>query len=152
MHLFDAVSLVGFGPVHLGMSRNEVRRLLPGPRVSFGRWQAEPDSTEAFLGNAFQVDYDAEGRAGYIELSRGGPFTVTYKGIDVFRTPAAQIEALISQDAAYDQSHPEVGSSYVYPRLALSVWRDDKPEDDPDDRELGLYFDTIGLGQAGYYD
>lgn len=147
---FEAVPLVGFGPVHLGMSRAEVRRLLPEPVVSFARWQAEPNSTEAFLENAFQANYDAQGQAEYLELSRGGPFTVTYKGVDVFGTPAADIVELFSRDAAQDQSNPEAGYSYFYPSLALSVWRDGLPGDAPDEPELGLYFDTLGLGRPGY--
>lgn len=149
---FDVVPLSGIGPVRLGMMRQDVRSALPAPVVSFARWQAEPDSTDAFLGNAFQVDYDASGGVEYIELSRGGPFTVRYKGVSLFDTEAERIIGLVSLDAPYDETDPELGSSYIFPSLAMSLWREDWPGDDSDEPDRGQFFDTVGVGKAGYYD
>ena len=44
---------------------------------------------------------------------------------------------------------PEVGYSYIFPSLELSVWRPPLPNNtsDPD----GRCFRTIGVGRKGYY-
>ena len=51
--------------------------------------------------------------------------------------------------AEYDPDDPEVGYSYIYPDLDLSVWRSTMPEGQEDDE--GRFFRSVGVGRAGYY-
>jgi hypothetical protein len=74
---------------------------------------------------------------------------VTYKGISVFETEAEELIRLIALDTPYNGGDPELGYSFVFPRLELSLWRPVIPESIDD--ENGKYFSTIGIGRKGYY-
>lgn len=141
---------VGVGPIRLGMSRSLVRSLMPGPRKSFRRASSNPHETDAFHGQGFQVFYGgAEPVVEYIELSRDSGFRALYGGMDIFETPADEVVALISSNAPFDPNDEEIGYSYIFPILDLSLWRPTVP-DSPEDAE-GRQFSTIGVGGKGYY-
>ena len=61
---------------------------------------------------------------------------------DPFEMPADELVAFITRLAAFDSSDFELGYSYIFPNLELSVWRPDKEQP---------YFSTIGIGCRGYY-
>ena len=73
--------------------------------------------------------------------------TAIYQDLDVFTTVAEQVVQHITQQASFDADDPELGYSYIFPALDLSLWRPDLPEDNPGSQ----YFATIGIGKAGYY-
>ena len=153
---FNVIPLEKAGPVSLGMNRQQVRDALSVPVVSFKKTSTSAAATDAFLEHAFQVFYDENDRAEFIELSSGGPFTALYKGISVFETKADDLVALVSQDASVDLNDPELGYSFVFPALELSLWRGSLPETDEDEEyedeeNAGLFFDTIGIGKRGYH-
>jgi len=116
------------------------------PVESFHKTGESP-LVDAYLDSCFQVFYDEAYTVEYIELSRNGPLTAIYNDLDVFATTAEQVVQHIGQHAAFDASDPELGYSYIFPDLDLSVWRPHLPEDGPD----GQYFATIGIGKPGYY-
>ena len=148
--VYEAIPHVGVGPVKLGMTREEVHRVMPGPCESFLKGLNSEHETDAFHDSGFQVFYGGEGPVvEYIELSREAGFRVLYRGVDVFATPADQVVAHVSGDAAFDPTDPELGYAYIVPDLDLSLWRPVLPEtpEDPEGRE----FSTIGVGVAGYY-
>jgi hypothetical protein len=148
--VYEAIPRVGVGPVKLGMTREEVRRVMPGPCDSFLKGLNPEHETDAFHDSGFQVFYGGEGPvAEYIELSREAGFRVLYRGLDVFATPADQVLSHVSGDAASDPNDPELGYAYIFPDLDLSLWRPVLPErpEDPEGRE----FSTIGIGVAGCY-
>jgi hypothetical protein len=148
--VYEAIPHVGVGPVKLGMTREEVHRVMPGPREYFLKGLNPEHETDAFHESGFQVFYGGEMPVvEYIELSRGAGFRVLYRGLDVFATPADQVLAHVSGDAAFDPDDPELGYAYIFPDLDLSLWRPVLPEspEDPEGRE----FSTIGIGAAGYY-
>ncbi len=149
MPSYDVVPHRGVGPVLLGMSCQESRAAMGMQPHVYRRNIFATEDTDSYLGNAFQVDFDREERVEFIELSPGWPAIAVYRGISVFETPADQLVALISQEAGYDRSDPELGYSYVFPELELAVWRPVLPEDD-DDPE-GRYFATIAVGRRGYF-
>lgn len=73
----------------------------------------------------------------------------SYRGIDVFLTPADEVVSRISRDAPFDPEHPEPGHTYIFPRLDLSLWRPTRPG--TAEGEAGRGFSTIGVGIPGYY-
>jgi hypothetical protein len=142
---------IGVGPVRLGMSRDEVRRVMPEPAKPFRKAPTLRHETDAFHKSAFQVFYEGDHpTVEYIELSRGSVVRAVYGGLDVFATPADEVVAHISRDSEFDQSDPEIPYSYLFRGLQLSLWRPTIPESDTDTD--GRYFSTIGIGKRGYYD
>ncbi|MEV0794386.1 hypothetical protein [Kribbella sp. NPDC050459] len=94
--------------------------------------------------------FDADDRAEAIELGRPTDpgVAVTYGGLDIFQTPAADlVEALRRTTRVLEE---ENGHSYTAPDLLLALWRPTTPED-PDDAE-GNYFESVLIAEPGYYD
>ena len=140
----------GVGPVMLGMERMRVHEVMPESPCSFKKTPVSEYETDAFHQSGFQVFYGGDSpRVEYIELSRDCGFSVFYRKIDVFGTPASELVDLLSRDAAIDQSNPEHGYSYSFPELDLCVWRSVIPDSASD--EEGRRFDTIGIGVEGYF-
>ena len=105
---------------------------------------------DAYHENAFQLFFDENGRVEYIELFKSQGFSVNYKGTDVFGLPADALVSLISQDAPFDPKAPELGYSYIFPLLEMSVWRPTIPEPEDVSPEWTT-FATVGIGRKGYY-
>ena len=142
---------VGVGPVHLGMSRDEVRRAMPEPAKPFRKAPTSQHETDTFHQSAFQVFYGGDvPTVEYIELSGGSVVRAHYRDLDVFTTPANEVVAYISRDSDFDQTDPEIPYSYLFRGLQLSLWRPTIPESDTDTD--GRFFATIGIGRRGYYD
>src|SRR5262249_29981179 len=141
---------VGVGPVKLGMTRDEVHRLMPGPNIPFRKSPDDKHETDAFHDAGFQVFYTGDAPVvEYIELSAGLGLQAIYDGISVFEKDASEVVAHISRNAAFDPDDWELGYSYVFRALDLSLWRPFLPES-PNDPE-GRQFMTIGIGVKGYY-
>ena len=139
------------------MSRQEARDALDVPVLSFKKGPSSTSPTDAFLENAFQVFYDEDDCVEFIELSRGGSFTVLYQGTNVFETTAEELLGVVARDTDYDKDRPEQGYSFIFPEVELSLWRQSLLEDEEDDMDgeeyekPGTYFDTVGVGASGYY-
>lgn len=150
MTSYEVIPHIGVGPVRLGMTREEVRRAMPGPCESFLKGLNARHETDAFHDGGFQVFYGGEGPvAEYIELSRDSGFRAVYRDVDVFETPADSLLAHISGDATSDPEDRESGYAYIFDNLDLSLWRPVLPGS-PED-SAGREFSTIGIGVVGYY-
>ena len=133
----------GVEPVRLGMARADVHRAMPGGRVSFRKTPASAHDTDAWHDNGFQVFYGGlEPSVEFIEVSADRSYVVKYNGLDVFATPADELVKIVAADAPFDEADPELGYSYVFPRLELALWRPTRERP---------YFATIAVGIAGYF-
>ncbi len=145
--VFDLVPHVGAGEVHLGMRRSEVRRLLGDAVMSYKKVPGAVLTDRYFAD--LQVAYDREDRVEYIELNGPGDVDAVFRGRSLLFLPADEVLDWMKRFAEYDPDDPEVGYSYVYPDLDLSLWRPvlpDNPEDDD-----GRYFQSVGIARAGYF-
>jgi hypothetical protein len=134
---------IGVGPVRLAMTRNEARAAMLASSQSC---QEDPHAKrDLYHRNAFQVFYDATETVEYIELSRGGDFDATFAGERILEIPADDAVRFVESFAPYSTSDPELGWSYVFPALDLSLWRP------VTGGEEGRTFATVGVGRAGYY-
>jgi len=153
MNRYTLEPLVGVGPVQLGMIRAESRQRLGATPSSFKKaptlFPNAPD-VDAYHGNAFQLFFDENDRVEYIELSKSPDLFVDYKGIDVFALRAEDLVTLISRNAPFDPNDPELGYSYVFPLLEMSLWRPTIPEPEDANPEWTT-FATVGVGRKGYY-
>lgn len=145
MKVFEVEPLKGIGDIKLGMDRQTVRNLMKAaPETSGSRQQVE-----SYHDGGLQVFYGKNDQVEFIELLRGSGVAAHTRGIDVFETPAQEVLTQIASFSEYNQDDPEVGYSYVFPDLELSLWRPNIPE--TDEEEDGKYFSTIGIGVPGYY-
>jgi hypothetical protein len=143
IYQFEVVPLVGIGPVKLGMSRGQSRAAIG---LTFEPFEKSPGvPIDAYLGSHYQVFFDSAGLVEYIELSGDGPVVALYRQISVFETKVEALVAHLCRDADYDRTDWELGYSYIFPKLALSVWRPIM------DNAEHPYFATIGVGIRGYY-
>jgi hypothetical protein len=131
----------GAFPLTLGMSRPEVHELLGKPG-SVSR------NIEWFFENGLQIEYK-QGRTVFIQVSRGCGLTARYKGVDLLKLPATKAVALVSKEADYDGEHWELGYTYRFPKLALTLWRPVMPSNSKDPN--GRYFDTVAVAVEGYW-
>lgn len=145
MKVFEVEPLEGIGEIKLGMDRKVVRDLMDSVPATTG----SRNQVESYHAGGFQVFYGIEDKVEFIELLRGSGISAHTRGIDVFATPAQQVLSQIASFSEYNQDDPEVGYSYVFPDLELSLWRPNIPE--TEEEEDGKYFSTIGIGILGYY-
>jgi hypothetical protein len=136
----------GVGPLRLAMTRNECRAAFGGAYREFRKVPGDDRTTDAFLG-AVHVYYDDEDRAEYIEVSRMPGVRPTFDGMAVLEVEPAAAVAVVARHAPFDEDDPELGYSYIFKPLDLSLWR---PVDDENEPE-GRTFMTVGVGRAGYY-
>lgn len=138
--------LVGAGPVLLGAPREEVHRALGSPQRSFRKTPTSVHATDLWFDGRLQVFYAGmEPYAEFIEFSAGGAPRPVAFGVRVLEVPAVEVVERLTERAQYDAKDPEIGYSYVFPALELSLWR---PDMEPPE---GLTFQTVGIGVRGYY-
>jgi hypothetical protein len=112
------------------------------------KWARYP--TDSIFGSGFQIFYGGEQAVvEYIELSRDSGFEALLDGVNVFEIPADELITRLVQITEFDPSDPELGTSYIFPKWELSLWRPFAPRSSED--EEGRYFSTIGIGVPGYY-
>ena len=147
MLVFTMEPFVGIGPIKFGITRSEVRDIL----ANLGQPDASlrPPNKDCFFQNTFQVSYDEDGRVEFIETAASNDFQVLFRGSCLHDMLAEDAVRLVSQFAEYDRDDPELGYSYIFPALQLSLWRPILPSD-VDDSE-GRHFVAVGVGKEGYF-
>ncbi len=145
MRRFEIQPKVGLGPIRFGMTRAEVRAELGAP-------ESEHDEREWYLED-MAVDFDADGRVEFIETAESAHFEVVFMDSNMHAIAANAAVVLLQTVAPYDDSAPELGYSYIFPSIQLSLWRPVIPdaEQDPEDQN-GRRFEAIGIGREGYFD
>jgi hypothetical protein len=126
----------GIGPIRIGMSRADAERAMgtTGQAVqSFVRGQQGPPVL-AIERNSLQAYFDDADRVEGVEIYGGAgdsralgvepAFSARYRGVDVFRTPASELVAVVSRDAPSDPAASEdPGVTFEFPSIGLSLWR-----------------------------
>ena len=131
------------------MTRAEARAAIGVEAREFMKDQSDTVPTDAFHASSFQVFYDASERVEYIELSKSEEVEPIVFGEKILQLRADDAVELVERHAAFDESHPELGYSYVFPALELALWRPVIPESEDD--EEGRTFSTAGVGVSGYF-
>jgi hypothetical protein len=94
--------------------------------------------------------FDADDRLEAIEF--GPPDSdddaVTYRGHDVFTTPASDLITRLRRLTAVDED--ETGHAFTAPGLLLALWRPVTPASQED--QEGRFFESVLLARPGYYD
>ena len=143
----------GIGPAELGVTRAESRTAVgiaphsiyktPGGRL-----------VHSYYSGTLQVFFDHTDRVEFIELSNANGTHALYRARDIFSMPADDAVAWVGQDAPYDLNDPELGYSYTFRSLELTLWRPTLPDEayeGEDDLAAGRVFATVGIGIRGYF-
>jgi hypothetical protein len=136
----------GVGALRLGMTRAESRAVFGGVSGEF-RKESDGDRTTDELLGAVHVYYDDEDRSEYIEISRSAEVRPVFDGIALLEIAPSEAVASVAAHAPFDADDPELGYSYVFKALDLSLWRPVADDAEPE----GRTFMTVGIGRVGYY-
>ena len=142
---YEIVPHVGVEPIRFGMTREEVHAEFGLPEFT------SRDNREEFM-NGFMVDFNAGGAVEFIELAKSYQFRALFNNRCLHELLADEAVAFVRQYDHYKEDDPELGYSYLFLDLQLSLWRPTVPEtaqplDDPD----GRYFYAVGLAKDGYF-
>jgi hypothetical protein len=133
------------GPARLGMTRDEIRGVLGTPsRVEDARvqWDLQWPDKDYFFNNAFQVNYDADLKAEFIEVASEPDFIVTFDGVPVHDSSPEVLLGAINKHAKADLTDTEYPLNQYFPDIALTLFREHSDEDS---------FDAIGIGTEDFY-
>lgn len=164
---FELKPHIGAGDLKLGMTREEIQRILGKPEYSseksvmdYGDFSLPVPAKYVYYQNELQITFDDEDRADFIEFSgKDAEYVdVYFNDIEVFKTPAPKLIEKISNssNSVFDKDEEEIPYTYVFPSIDLAVWRQVIPEQDEESEQIpesdeGKYFWTIGIGKKGYY-
>jgi hypothetical protein len=66
---------------------------------------------------------------------------------------ADEAVSLVSRFDNYDATNRELGYSYIFLKLQMSLWRGTMPENDQDEDDPdGRFFAAIGIAVSGYFE
>ena len=146
MHQFEIVPGQGVGPIRFGMTRSEVRNHLGPP-------EDNEDAEREWYLEDLAIDFDPSGKVKFIEIAQSENLRGLIGGMSLLDVDADDAITHVSTMAPWDDNDPELGYSYVFPKLQLSLWRPMIPEDDQDaDDPTGRRFESVGVGADGYFD
>lgn len=145
MRTLEILPKQGVGPIRFGMTRAEVRKQLGPPDDGKG------EDREWYLDD-LAVDFDGDGTVEFVEIAESENYRATFEGECLHELEADAAVAHVSAHAAYDENDPELGFTYVFPELQLSLWRPliPEPDQDPEDPS-GRRFESVGVGRDGYF-
>jgi hypothetical protein len=135
MKEFEITPLEGVGPIRFGMTLADVHAAL-GPPESVN------DAREWFM-DGFAVDFDSNGTVEFLEFASSDQFHILFHGQCIHELAADDAVALVTQHADFDADDPELGYTYMFPKLQLSLWRPATEEP---------RFHAVGVGRDGYFD
>ncbi len=129
----------GIGPITLDNTRAQIRSMLGQPsHVS--------RSMDYYYNNLIQVEYKKK-QVVFIQIDRGSKFNVCLRQHDIFSTPVEELLEFICDITNYDEDDPELGTSFIFPEIGVSFWRQVIPsESEPD---LGRFHHAGSIGHQG---
>jgi hypothetical protein len=132
------------GPIKLGDSREQVRAALQDFGLSLNSSHGASD----YFGEAsVQVEYAGDGTAWFIGINSNTSNVCTYKGVNVFDTPAEDLFSLMAVDETNAAEFDEDG--YVFPDQILTLW-DADPQYDRLGGEVRPIWGQVGIGDDRY--
>ncbi|CAN5640849.1 hypothetical protein BH24ACI3_BH24ACI3_07930 [soil metagenome] len=145
MQVFDIIPKLSVGPVEFGMSRADVG-------IQIGLPVAVVTDREWHLDFGMAISYDSTGAVEFIELADSNLFKALLFGKCLHEVDAEGAVSFLKQFTPYDMNDPELGYSYIFHELQISLWRSVMPEESQASDDLtGRYFEAIGVARDGYF-
>jgi hypothetical protein len=150
MDTYELIPRLGTGLVRFGMPRETIRNILGLPTETFRKSVDDRYEADIYHQKGFQIFYAGEEpKVEFIQLSSNSDFEVFYKGVNIFKTKAIELVQFISKEAEFNKNDPNLGYTYTFPTLDLSLWRPIIPPSKKS--KEGQFFRTVGIGESGYY-
>ena len=134
------------GPIRLGVSRLEMQKVLSDYGLLF---KCSRKMLDYFCDASIQIEYEADETASFIGVSFHASYTCSYKGKNVFDTPAEELFALMAdgEEGRTNLTFNEHG--YTFPTQILTLW-DADPQYDRVGGEVRFIWAQVGIGDARY--
>ncbi|WP_334077446.1 hypothetical protein [Paenibacillus sanfengchensis] len=105
----------------------EILNIVPGESigtVKIGMTQTQAEAAMMSY-DGLNISYDEDHKVDFIEIGYGAndQFKCVYGDFDLFNTKASELVSMIDQISPYDRNEPEIGYTYKYPKIGLSLWR-----------------------------
>ncbi len=146
----DLLPPTGVGPVQIGAPLAEAESalaLIDGYVVPDPLRPKRRGFATYISGLSIALHPDGAGSVMAIEVYGSDADTVRFDGVDVFRTPADEIIALLESRTQVQLE--EEGRTVIAPDLPMSLWRGTLP-DFPEDED-GRYFESALIARPGYF-
>ncbi|GAA2096446.1 hypothetical protein [Actinomadura alba] len=151
--ILEATPPEGVGPVRIGMTIDAAEaalRTIPGYRPPAEQGVPTRGTAHYESGMSIEVETAPGGTVEAVQVHRPyGPVAVEYRGIDLLRTPAAQVVERLG--ALTELEEDEGGRGYTALGVLLALWRPFVEDENPDE-EQGYYFQSVLVARPGYYD
>ena len=139
---YELIPHVGFGPVKLGMSRENVKLALGDANYSGAH-----KNSDYYFANSLQVEFREE-KADFIGISFSEEYEALYRGNNLFDIEAHDLFDLIAGHE--NEEHQFNDSMYVFPEQIVSLWDADE-QYDRIGGEQRMVWAQVGLGTTAYF-
>jgi hypothetical protein len=134
------------GPIKLGVSRVEIRKILADLGWGLG---SSRKALDFFCEASIQVEYAADETAEFIGISFHSSYICTYDGMNVFNTPAEELFSIMAASEDAGSAHRFDSNGYVFPDQVLTLWEAD-PQYDRLGGEVRPIWAQVGIGDVRY--
>ena len=141
---FKVIPNKSIGPAQLGMSREQIRKVMGEPSAvqdAYEKWGIHFPNKDFFYKNAFQVSYDKEMKAEFIEVSAESDYVVTFDGLPIHESSPEIVISTISKYGEVDKTEKEYPINLWFPSLNINLYREHSADDK---------FDTVGVCTPAY--
>ena len=150
---FELAPPTGVGALVIGMSRQAADQALASFRDPSAVSESDQPGRFVFRPSGLMIStHCSRGELEAVELGRpaNDRDTVRFRGVDVFRLPAAVVVARMRDLTTITEAEDDP-ASFIAAHLLLSFWRPFEADNAPDE-EQGYYFSSVLLARPGYYD
>ncbi|MDD3120602.1 MAG: hypothetical protein PHF46_04285 [Candidatus Gracilibacteria bacterium] len=140
--------------ISFGMDKKDIIKILGNPE-SIEENEYDKYDTFYYSNNFLQLSFSINiGKLSYVEIFHHYPNKIIFNKIEIFKTKSSTLVEIFKKEHIINSKNPEVGYSYIYNDIELSLWRPSIPEKiledtGENDYEKGIYFTTVGIGEKG---
>jgi hypothetical protein len=135
------------GPINLGASRREVKRILEEFGLPLKVSQATLDY---YCNGSIQVEFEKDDTVRFIGISFNASYVCTYKGINVFDVSAEELFNFVAAGEKEPDKHVLDLYGYVFPDQILTLWDADFQYDYLGVEEFRTIYAQVGIGDDRY--
>ena len=130
----------GIGAIKLGMSREQVKKLLAD------HFSSTDNTIDFYFDNSLQIEFE-NGLVDFIGISQNDAYKVSYENTDVFDIDGAILFNSIASNEA--ENHTLNESEYIFPDQVVTLWDLDTQYDYLGNHKRNIWA-QVGIGTKSY--